>query len=116
LQKPVQRNFAPLQGTNRTFNLATRPATPNFGAVGLPAMCISNRESRRKQDKATLKNNSKPVKPLPLQFTPITDYEVAREATNALMSYLRRAFREYTHGLKPRHIASMQLASLAYWR
>jgi hypothetical protein len=26
------------------------------------------------------------------------------------MSYLRRTFREYTHALKPRHIASMQLA------
>jgi hypothetical protein len=26
------------------------------------------------------------------------------------MSYLRRAFHEYAHALKPRHIASMQLA------
>jgi hypothetical protein len=73
-------------------------------------MCISNRQSRRKQNKATLKNNSKSIEHLPVQFTPITDYEVAREATNALMSYLRRAFHEYTHALKPRHIASMQLA------
>jgi hypothetical protein len=73
-------------------------------------MCISNRQPRRKQNKATHKNNSKSTKPLPVQFTPITDYEVAREATSALMSYLRRVFREYTHALKPRHIASMQLA------
>jgi hypothetical protein len=73
-------------------------------------MCISNRQSRRKRNRAALKNNTKSIKPLPVQFTPITDYEVAREATNALMSYLRRAFHEYTHAPKPRHIASMQLA------
>jgi hypothetical protein len=73
-------------------------------------MWISNRRSRRKQNRAALKNNSKSIKPLPVQFTPVTDYEVACEATNALMSYLRRAYHEYMRALKPRHIASMQLA------
>ena len=73
-------------------------------------MFISNRHSRRKRNKLSPKNNSKSIKPLTVQSVPITDYEVACEATNALMNYLRRAFHEYTHALKPRHIASMQLA------
>jgi hypothetical protein len=73
-------------------------------------MLISNRHSRRKRNKLSPKNNSKSIKPLPVLSVPITDYEVAREATNALMSYLRRAFHEHMHALKPRHIASMQLA------
>jgi hypothetical protein len=71
---------------------------------------ISNRHSRRKQNSIHLKNNRKPIKPFPVKFEPITDYEAACEATNSIISYLAKVFRDYTHAIRPRDIASQQLA------
>jgi hypothetical protein len=73
-------------------------------------MDISNRRSRRKQNRAALKNNSKSSGE-PSHNSPFfLELQQAMRRSVILTSDLRSAFYEYTHAIQSRYVASSRLA------
>ena len=73
-------------------------------------MDISNRRSRRKQNRAALKNNSKSSGE-PSDNSPFfLELQQAMRRSVILTSDLRSAFYEYTHAIQSRYVASSRLA------
>jgi hypothetical protein len=71
-------------------------------------MCISNRQSRRKQNGLSLKSN--PGKQTSANYTFFLELDQGMRRSVILTSDLRSAFYEYTHAIQSRYVASSRLA------
>jgi hypothetical protein len=73
-------------------------------------MCISNRQSRRKQNRAALKNNHNSNGQSSVNSPFFLELDQAMRRSVILTSDLRSAFYEYTHAIQSRYVASSRLA------
>jgi hypothetical protein len=73
-------------------------------------MCISNRQSRRKQNRAALKNNHN-SNGLSSVYSPfLLELDQGMRRSVILTSDLRSALYEYTHAIQSRYVTSSRLA------
>jgi hypothetical protein len=73
-------------------------------------MCISNRQPRRKQNRAAPKNNHNSNGQSSVNSPFFLDLDQAMRRSVILTSDLRSAFYEYTHAIQSRYVAWSRLA------
>jgi hypothetical protein len=73
-------------------------------------MCISNRQSRRKQNRAALKNNHNCNSQSSVNSPFFLELDQGMRRSAILTSDPRSAFYAYTHAIQSRYVASSRLA------